>query len=219
MRLHIQTTPSRELIPFNYQPILTGALHKWLGKNEIHDKISLYSFSWLRGGERQAKGLIFPDGASWFISMHDPQLLKRLITRIQTEPRVTNDLQVIHLTIQENPHFNDEAVSFQCASPILVKRNIEGRERHFTFDQPECDQFLTETLRKKLKIAGLDDRDISVEFDRTYSKAKTKVIYYNNVGNRVNLCPIKIKGTPTQLSFAWDVGIGNSTGVGFGALN
>jgi CRISPR/Cas system endoribonuclease Cas6 (RAMP superfamily) len=28
-----------------------------------------------------------------------------------------------------------------------------------------------------------------------------------------------IKGTPEQLAFAWNVGLGNSTGIGFGALN
>ena len=27
-----------------------------------------------------------------------------------------------------------------------------------------------------------------------------------------------LKGSPEQIAFAWDVGVGNSTGIGFGAL-
>lgn len=50
MRIHLITNKSKELIKFNYQPILTGVFHKWIGQNEIHNKISLYSFSWLSGG-------------------------------------------------------------------------------------------------------------------------------------------------------------------------
>lgn len=51
MQIHLKITESDKIIPFNYQPILTGAIHKWIGKNEIHDELSLYSFSWLNGGE------------------------------------------------------------------------------------------------------------------------------------------------------------------------
>ena len=49
MRLHIITTSNTTIVPFNYQQKLIGTVHNWLGKNELHDKISLYSFSWLKG--------------------------------------------------------------------------------------------------------------------------------------------------------------------------
>ena len=55
MRLHLKLTPNTEPIPFNYQHQLTGTLHKWLGQNDLHDKISLYSFSWLRGSKANGK--------------------------------------------------------------------------------------------------------------------------------------------------------------------
>ena len=45
MRLLIRTTNNNKIIPFDYQGMLIGTLHKWLGYNDIHDKISLYSFS------------------------------------------------------------------------------------------------------------------------------------------------------------------------------
>ncbi len=81
-----------------------------------------------------------------------------------------------------------------------------------------CSDLLTETLKRKLKIAGLPDDKINVSFQSDYSGAKTKIIYYNNIGNKVNICPVIIEGTPEQIAFAWNVGVGNSTSIGFGAL-
>ena len=50
MRIYLRTTPNDVIVPFDYQQKIVGTIHKWLGNNEIHDKISLYSFSWLLGG-------------------------------------------------------------------------------------------------------------------------------------------------------------------------
>ncbi|MGN9307593.1 CRISPR-associated endoribonuclease Cas6 [Enterococcus faecium] len=57
-----------------------------------------------------------------------------------------------------------------------------------------------------------------MSFDRTYYAAKTKLVYYKNIGNKTSICPVIIEGTPEQIAFAWNVGVGNSTGIGFGAL-
>ena len=64
MRIKIKTTSNNSILPFDYQGKLIGVIHKWLGTNEIHDKISLYSFSWLLNGIMvDKKGYMFPDGA------------------------------------------------------------------------------------------------------------------------------------------------------------
>ena len=52
MRIHISTTKNTSLVPFDYQQKLVGTIHKWIGTNSIHDHISLYSFSWLKGGKK-----------------------------------------------------------------------------------------------------------------------------------------------------------------------
>jgi CRISPR-associated endoribonuclease Cas6 len=66
--------------------------------------------------------------------------------------------------------------------------------------------------------AGLQDNTLDIRFDTSYSGAKTKLISYGKIKNRVSVCPIIIKGTPETKAFAWNVGVGNSTGIGFGAL-
>ena len=67
MRIYLHLSPNRELVPFNYQQSLVGAFHRWLGENELHDEISLYSLSWLQGGVAGKEGLDFPQGATFCI--------------------------------------------------------------------------------------------------------------------------------------------------------
>ena len=88
MRLILKLTKNQSVVPFNYQRHLVGAFHKWIGENQIHDDISLYSLSWLMGGKIVKEGYHFKYGAEWFISTYDPNLLKTLINGIQKDPEI-----------------------------------------------------------------------------------------------------------------------------------
>jgi CRISPR-associated endoribonuclease Cas6 len=217
MRLNITIKSENKLVPFNYQQVITGAIHKWIGENEIHDKTSMYSFSWLRGGRKSGDGLIFENETSFDFSAHDSELIKNLIKGIQTNPMIKYGLEVSGIIIQETPKFSNREIFF-VGSPVLVKRTEQEHEIHFTYDQIEADILLTETMKTKLKKAGLDDNGIKLAFDRSYYATKTKLVYYKMIGNKTNICPIIIEGTPEQIEFAWNVGVGNSTGIGFGSL-
>ena len=40
MRIYLHTTPSQEIVPFNYQQKLSGVFYTWLGKmNEEHGRM------------------------------------------------------------------------------------------------------------------------------------------------------------------------------------
>jgi CRISPR-associated endoribonuclease Cas6 len=177
----------------------------------------MYSFSWLNGGRKNGDGLIFDNQTSFEFSAHDNNLIKSILKGIQIDPKINYGLEVSEIVIQETPQFSSREVFF-VSSPVLIKRNEQEREIHFTFDQKETDNLLTETIKTKLKRAGLDDNNIQLSFDRSYHDAKTKIVYYKNIGNRTSICPVIIEGTPQQIAFVWNVGVGNSTGIGFGAL-
>ena len=49
MRIYLKTTPNKESVYFNYQPLLTGVLHKWLGENDIHGELALHLFHGCKG--------------------------------------------------------------------------------------------------------------------------------------------------------------------------
>jgi CRISPR-associated endoribonuclease Cas6 len=218
MRIHLKTSKSYTVFPFNYQPVLAGAFHKWVGdENEVHDGLSLYSFSWLQGGFASKKGLCFENGASFFISAFDNGLIKRIINGIYKDPKIGSGLIVKEVVIQEDPIFRSESF-FHVSSPVLVKRNEGSRQVHYSFEDEIANSLLTQTMESKLKKAGISMEGIQIKFDTSYPSPKTKVIRYKEINNKVNQCPIIISGSPEQIAFAWNVGVGNSTGIGFGAL-
>lgn len=219
MRINLSLSPNRQPVPFDYQQYLVGAFHKWLGENSQHDALSLYSLSWLPQGRvnEQRTGLRFGQGASWFVSCYDSKLLLKVIRGIQSDPTIAFGMDVCSLTIQKPPVFGTEE-RFVVASPVFIKRSVDGNVEHVLYDHPKADVFLTETLRRKLRQANLSDEHVQVQFDRTYANPQTKLVTYNGIRNRASLCPVIISGTPEQLAFAWSVGVGNSTGIGFGSL-
>lgn len=217
MRLHFRLTPNKEIVPFDYQHLLIGAFHKWMGWNEIHDDISLYSLSWLQGGKMIDNGFDFSKGAKWFISFWENDIGKQLVKNILSDPEVCCGMKIAEIQIQETPKFSNRE-KFTAASPIFIRKYDNDRKAlHLTYKDEKTDFYLTETLKHKLRKAGLEP-DINVRFDKSYTYPKTKLIRINGIENRANFCPVIIEGHPGAVQFAWNVGVGHSTGSGFGAL-
>jgi CRISPR-associated endoribonuclease Cas6 len=217
MRLHFNLTPNIQTVPFDYQHFLIGAFHKWMGWNQLHDEISLYSLSWLQGGKMTKDGFDFPNGAKWFISYWDEEIGKQLITNATKEPDVCCGMVVNEIQMQDTPLFGSRE-RFITSSPVFIRKYDENKKAtHLTYKDEEADIYLTETLKKKLKTAKMD-YDVKVSFDKTYFKPKTKLVTINGIQSKANFCPLIIEGDPEAVRFAWNVGIGHSTGSGFGAI-
>jgi len=217
VRFYFYLTPNNKTVPFDYQHFLIGTFHKWMGWNKIHDEISLYSLSWLRGGKITNGGYNFPNGATWFISFWDYKIGEKLFNGIKRNPDAFMGMNIKEIIIQEEPNFSMKE-RFLLASPILIRRDNEaGKSFHLTFDNQESDNLMTEFLNRKLKLAGIKGK-AKVYFDRNYPKAKTKLVTIKGIKNRANYCPVFVEGDPEVLKFAWNVGIGHSTGSGFGSL-
>ena len=219
MRLHIKISQNQTIIPFEYQQKLTGVLHKWLGENnQEHGEVSLYSFSWLKNTKVTGKGLNCPTGASFFVSFYDTLRLKKVLSNIRTEPEIFCGMFVEDVVIEDTPDLTQQE-QFSLGSPILIKRPMNGKITEFYYDNPESGKLLEETLRTKMKLAGIPDDDtLSIAFNLSYAKKKTKLVWYDNISNKANMCPVIIKGSNLTKQFAWNVGLGNSTGVGFGSI-
>lgn len=219
MRLHLHTTPNTTQIPFNYQQKLTGVLHKWLGENnEEHGEISLYSFSWLQNTQVEKDGLTCPKGSKWFISFHDTQKLKCILASIRANPEMFCGMFVDEVTIEEAPDLSNRELFF-LGSPILIKRHVEEKVIEYGFENPSSGKLLEDTLKTKMQKAGIqDDGTLHIEFDLSYAKKKKKLIWYEGISNKTNMCPVIIQGSNEVKQFAWNVGLGNSTGIGFGSI-
>ena len=219
MRIYLNTTGNSLIVPFDYQQKLIGTLHRWLGNNDLHDKISLYSFSWLQNSQKVDNGYVFRKGAKWFISFYDDSYLKTIIDTILSDPQMFCGLRVTDVSIQRTPDFARQEY-FKLASPIFIKRRVGEKETLFyNFNDAEANQYMVETLRHKMEIAGLpNDETLDICFDLKYSQKKIKKVNIHGIDIKCNMCPVIIKGKPETKAFAWEVGIGNATGSGFGAL-
>jgi CRISPR-associated endoribonuclease Cas6 len=218
MRIHIKLTPNQETVPFNYQEKLVSKLHQWAGRNELHDMISLYSFSWLEKGKANGGGLNFEKGSQWFISAVNTNFLKKIVGGIQESPELAWGMVANEVLIQEDPFLSGET-RFSVGSPVFIKeKRNDGGTNYIFFDNPSAGRLLTNTLRHKLDKANLNSEDVQVTFDKSYYSARTKKITYKGIVSIGSVCSVIIKGNPEQLAFAWNVGVGNSTGIGFGSL-
>ena len=216
MRIYLKISQPNKLLELNYQQKMLGVIHKWLGKNKEHDSISLYSMSWLSGGKLEQGGLNFPNGGEFFISAFSGDFCERIITGARKNPNLFDGMRVEEIIIGNRQEFYEKEY-FYLASPVLIRKKNEDKVEHLTWDNPETDKRLVEVMQWKMEKAGLNG-NINIKFDREYSKAKTKLVTINEIKNRANMCPVIIEGDPDLIRFAYDVGIGESTGSGFGAL-
>lgn len=217
MRLHLKIRTSQKIIPYDHQPLLTGTIHKWIGWNTEHGQISLYSFSQLEGGRAASTGFQFPDQTCLFFSAFKPDLIKKMIAGIRSDPSMFCGMTVSEIIIQDDPDLSDRELFFP-ASPIFIKRRNGDREDHILYKDSHAGDYLKETLLTRMAEAGLCDESLILRFEENCSNAGTKKITYKEVQNRASWCPVVIKGKAETKLFAWNVGLGNSTGIGFGAI-
>ena len=145
-------------------------------------------------------------------------MLAALLEGVQNGWHIRWGMEVKEVTIQRTPEFGEQQ-RFLVQSPVLIKRREETERnyRYYYYSDKEADALLTETLQHKLSRAGLT-QEASVAFDKSYPNPKTKMVNYRGIDIRASACPVIVTGDPRAVGFAWEVGVGNSTGIGFGAL-
>ncbi|WP_338874997.1 CRISPR-associated endoribonuclease Cas6 [Spirosoma sp. SC4-14] len=221
MRLQLQLTPTTQPLPYDHLHQLTSTLHKWLGRNDIHDGLSLYSFGWLRGGESRNGSLRFPKGAIWNISFFDEEKARQALGGILDQPELGFGMRVAEIREVAPPAFQHHHYFLTDGSSIVIRqKRPDGSRAYLLWDDPATDQALTQSFQRKLTAAGFSGADLGVtaSFDRTYQNARTRKIAIKGTNHRGSECPVIVKGTSDALHFAWTVGLGELTGSGFGAL-
>lgn len=223
MRIQLKLSPNTQPVPFNHLHELTKRLHRWLGpENDLHDGLSLYSFGWLRGGEKIGNGLWFPNGATWNISFHNSDHGIQLAKGILADRHAFFGMQVDQALEMPYPRFQERHL-FKVDGTVIARSVRDDKSREYLlFDSPEVDSILTRVLRKKMLAAGFSSEESErtlVRFDRVgNSRPQTKMVTIKGTAHKGSTCPVVVEGTPESIRFAWLVGIGELTGSGFGAL-
>lgn len=191
-----------QLKGFNFFPAyhtkMLGVIHKWIGENNVHDTMSLYSFSHIR------------KGGYFFFTAYDNKLISRVLHGITNDPVLWEGVIVTDLKVQNSFLGNDKEI-FSMSSPVLLKEYTE----HVT-DIKRAPAIAKRILNKKAKSVGLDLGDYDIEF---VNFEKTKLVGIHHIKNRAFYSDVHITGSEIAKRFALQVGLGNSTGSGFGFIN
>lgn len=228
MRLQIEFSNNTQPVPFTYINNLNGYLHKVIGgNNKYHDDISIYSSSFLYGGKMNPdrKSLNFKNGAKWFISSPDENFILTFAKNVYNNINFAYGMELIGVNlIEEQPVLKgSEGYTMYPKSPVLLKqRDFDTKKNiYYTFedDNEVTSNLMKNLLMKKINKCGVNIKkdDFDLSFDTSYDKKKIKWIAVKSVNNKTSVCPIKIKTKKEEvISFIKNVGIGHSTGSGFG---
>ena len=226
MRIQLQLSPNTEPVPFSYLPDLRHALHTWIGPNDFHNGMSLYSLGWLKGSVKIGRYLHFPEGATWNLGFYDSDLGWELAKGIIRDKHLAYGMTVKKALEMPDPKF-ESPTRFTVDGAVLIRdKDAEGKRECVLWNDIRADVLLTEKMIQKMKKAELDEKhqDVRIRFDRTYAKATEKVMVAKrmpggkDIKHKASVCPVIVEGTPEAIRFAWLVGVGELTGSGFGAL-
>lgn len=218
MRLYIKCSKNTSPVNFNHQHQLADVVNKWLGEDEQDAELALYSFSMLANARSVNGALEFSHGTSFYISSYDNDINVLVANAVEKSPMLFNGMMVKDIkVVEDKPKFSEMEI-FHVASPIFIQRKIRNNDKHITFKSESAGKYLTESLKDKMAEVGMRDDSLEIAFVSDYQGAKERLINFKGLAYKASWCPVTIKGKLETKAFAWAVGLGDFTGLGFGAL-
>lgn len=201
-------------IPINNQKELNSFIHRCIGKdNKYHNSFSDYAISSLQGGKLGTNGnLVFESNPYFVVSSENAEFISTFMMGIQFGGEKMFDMEFARMEPCEfKVHdFVDNVVTI---SPILIKK--DGRK--LTYKDEGWLEAINLNCKQKLEHAGINDNTFAVEI-RNIDKAKVKNVHVGDVFNPCSMISLKVRGTKKARTAIYNMGIGNSTGSGFGSI-
>lgn len=222
MRIKVNFTKNNISVPINNQHLLNSYIHKCLGKNnEYHDAKNDYSISALMGGKLNidTQTLEFENGGYLVISSHNETFISKILMGIFTNPIFGFGMKFQGVDYLEEK-FYDGWNHFTTLSPFLIKEYEDKKKYTFlTLDNenfnPKVKDYLINKISKINPELNLEDFDVQIN---QHPKHKVKKVMVKNVLNKANQCQISIHTNKQVAELLYNIGIGQSTGSGFGTI-
>lgn len=220
-----------------YKIVNTTLYTEWLKENgkKYHEEFSTYNHSGIIGGHLNTdfgNQIVFNSNglAEIKISSLNQDFLFDVLLGISKNPIVEAgnfffdiiDVQKIEFTP------SSEEMKFFTISPIFIqsKERVDGKRKHYTFkdDLDFTSKSMVNTLKNRIDKLGLkiNTDNLEIVFDSSYEKAKIRNTYYEKDAHVIkiqgSLCPIIVRGSKEAIQAAYYLGVGQSTGAGFGCL-
>ena len=210
-------------IPVNNNNILVGFVNNILGNNnEYHGKTGQYCLSSLQGGKLNTdkKTLSFSDNNPYFyFSSMNLDTITKFISNINN---LSNNIKCMGMSISNIDVIDDFKVNnffdnVITISPILLYNNDYSKKITFKTSNNWVN-LLIEQSKRKLKHYNIYDETFNIEIVKPH-KSKHKTIFYNDIFNPCTLTRLKIYGKKETRYTLYNLGLGASNAIGFGAIN
>lgn len=219
MRLKVILNGNGKILPFSNQHMLNGYFHKCLGEgNKYHDALSDYSVSMLCGGTttEDKSGLIFEDKAYFVVSSMDEVFMSEFLIGLYKN----QSFQGMELLGIEpiNEKFYEGVNFFRALTPILLKSKTAPKKYTFlTIDDDNYkDELKKSIIRKLTQCSFVVPESFDIEISEIGKQKRTVMV--GNVKNVGNIHEIVVIGPKYIAEAIYNIGIGNSSGSGFGTI-
>lgn len=210
-----------DAIPFNNQHEVNGFIYNHLfdRDEEIHSSFSPYSISGLQGlvTSDDSKHLV-PNMEPYIqVSSNSDEITNKVvcgvIKTINSKKKVLFGRCVTHILCEDDSKVGKNYDVVKTLSPVLLIK--DGKK--LTYRDEGWETLLTEHCRKKLLKNGIVDDTFRIEFNKP-ENIKAKNVFVGNVFNPCTSFVATVYGKPKTRKAIYSLGIGGSTGSGFGAV-
>lgn len=218
-------TKPKNSIPVSNQKEVNSYIHRCIGENNsFHDGFSDYCISSLQGGKLNIKTNMLEFEERPYILFTISQesknydIYNKLLRGVYNKKNKLFDM-CYHVVTMYDYKLAPEYDKIFMASPILLKKY--DKENKKTIKITCKDDGFIELLKAncilKLKHAGIEDETFDIVL-RNPEKAKKKIIMVGDVFNPCTMASFFIYGKKETREALYLMGLGNSTGSGFGML-
>lgn len=237
LKILLKSKKNKLKIPFNYNHIFSAIIYNKIADldfaNKLHSsrsykyftfsQIHIHNFKIIKDGFLSQNGMI-----DFLISSSDDYLIKSLVEGFLDDLTVNfidEDLFVQKVELLPVPDFADK-INVKTLSPIIVrtKKEIDGNLK--VWDLAPGDQFFRNLeknlINKYLKYNDLDETDKKIKIYSEMRNVKSKRISIEKgdkkTFHRAYMMDLILEGDKELLKFAYDAGLGEKSGLGFGMI-
>lgn len=240
LRIHFESKAPVSL-PWHYPQWLMGLFYRWVNAENLalgyrlHEKglaaeghrYKLYTFSWLFGKRPRTtpQGLVLHPPLTWYVSSPLPAVIEALIQGLWKEPEVSlgrHPLTVTRTELLPEALPPGSTPRIRTLSPILVS-TLEAREGDsaprkvfLAPDHPAFSRILTENLQRKLQ--ALERAPVPGQVQVTPLRTRSRLLTLHGTHLRAYEGTFVWEGPPQLLLLAYQAGLGERTGQGFGMV-
>lgn len=234
MRIRLNFNATDEV--FNGTPtqnLVNGFVHRMLGKsNQYHDNFNEYSVSNLFGGVLTEKGMTYPNGGYFYLSTVDDTLMTTFLSNLsslgnRTISTMTYKSFDIVEFIPNGLRGNAGERKHKYSYDIIHVNNIffKTKEKEYIFfDDERFITLLTEHCKAKLSKLenGFSKKDVEGLIIKPFHFENGKRKFFK-LKKELNAIPtssvmLYVSGNPNMRKKLYEMGLGLSTGCGFGSV-